>query len=298
MTVEFSKRRACWVFQVQHAYLKGCYAYNFFTITFHSSFGASAFTLSFLSSRPYTMDGGARRRGPRRVPAPQPPPGSRQSNRLRDRVGVARANPPAPIRRIVISDSSSVNRFSESFGHSDGDSDPFFAPGAVPVPPGEEEVAAPPNPAGEGKTLPPTPAATGSRGVTMALLLPTWVEPSARWSRGRLLTPFRRRGPAGSGLGPPPHSIRQGAMTSTREEGLVAWRTGWLAWRRRLAVSKGHSLRYARDCALGAWHWGPSLGGGSTSLVVIPLLTRTRAEVVPLLHSLSFFFFFFFFWFL
>jgi hypothetical protein len=131
MMVGFSKRRTRWVSQVQHAYLGGRFCFSFFTITFSFFFIHHKCSFFLFAFKALHMDGGARRRGPRRVPAPQPPPGSRQSNRLRDRVGVARANPPAPIRRIVISDSSSVNRFSESSGHSN--SDPFFIPGVCPV---------------------------------------------------------------------------------------------------------------------------------------------------------------------
>jgi hypothetical protein len=127
-----------------HAYLREVSAL-LFTIVLHLPPHTTSAFLAALKSD--VMDGNARRRGPRRVPAPQAPPGSRQSDRIRGRVGVARANPPAPVGRILISDSSSVNRFSDASGHSD--SDPFFIPGMVPGPPEEEEVDAPPNSAGE-----------------------------------------------------------------------------------------------------------------------------------------------------
>jgi uncharacterized small protein (DUF1192 family) len=71
------------------------------------------------------MDGGAHRRGGRRIPAPGAPSGSRRSRRLRARaIG--------PTSRVTVSNSESVNRFTGSAGHSD--SDPFFIPGYVPEP--------------------------------------------------------------------------------------------------------------------------------------------------------------------
>jgi hypothetical protein len=88
------------------------------------------------------MDGDARRRGARRIPAPEPPSGSRRSRRLR-----ARASIVGPIPRVLVSDSESVNRFSGSAGHSG--SDPFFIPGVVPGPPEEGGLEGPPNPAEE-----------------------------------------------------------------------------------------------------------------------------------------------------
>jgi hypothetical protein len=129
------------------------------------------------------MDGDARRRGPRRIPAPEPPSGSRRSKRLRDQARIV-----GPIPRVLISDSESVNRFSGSAGHSDND--PFFIPGVVPGPPEEEEVEAPPNPA-EGMSN-PVANVEGDRAAEDDQGPPLLARSS----------PFRRRGPAGSAQRP------------------------------------------------------------------------------------------------
>jgi hypothetical protein len=76
---------------------------------------------------------------------------------------------PTPRRqfdRIVVSDSSSVNRPSGSAGHSD--SDPFFIPGIVPGPPEEEEMENPAINAGgdrvaEDNNGPPSPGGETAR---------------------------------------------------------------------------------------------------------------------------------------
>jgi uncharacterized small protein (DUF1192 family) len=99
------------------------------------------------------MDGGAHRRGGRRIPAPEAPSGSRRSRRLR-----ARAIGPAP--RVMVSDSESVNRFPGSAGHSD--SDPFFIPGLVPGRVEEGGLQGPRDPAGQ---VPEPVAHNGSDGA-------------------------------------------------------------------------------------------------------------------------------------
>jgi uncharacterized small protein (DUF1192 family) len=88
------------------------------------------------------MDGGAHRRGGRRIPAPEAPSGSRRSRRLRARAGII-----GPAPRVIVSDSESVNRFSGSAGHSG--SDPFFIPGLVPGLAEEGGPQGPQSPAGE-----------------------------------------------------------------------------------------------------------------------------------------------------